>query len=66
MIAFLENPLFVLFPGFGGPRNTLWKFFSYCHFHTASKENFLHGFKSAILAKMKNCQNGTFEAVHEI
>jgi hypothetical protein len=24
-------------------------------------KNFLHGFKSAILAKMKNCQNGTFE-----
>ena len=28
--------------------------------------NFMHGFKSAILAKMKNCQNGTFEPVHEI
>ena len=26
----------------------------------------MHGFKSAILAKMKNCQNGTFEPVHEI
>ena len=25
-----------------------------------------YGFKSAILAKMKNCQNGTFEPVHEI
>ena len=23
-------------------------------------------FKSAILAKLKNCQNGTFEPVHEI
>ena len=47
---------------------------SYPHFHNASKEcfwpkkflNFMHGFKSAILAKMKNCQNGTFEPVHEI
>ena len=26
----------------------------------------MHGFKSAILAKMKNSQNGTFEPVHEI
>ena len=47
---------------------------SYCHFHNASKEcfwpkkilNFIHRFKSAILAKLKNCQNGTFEPVHEI
>ena len=28
--------------------------------------NFMYRFKSAILAKMKNCQNGTFEPVHEI
>jgi hypothetical protein len=28
--------------------------------------NFMHGLKSATLAKMKNCQNGTFEPVHEI
>ena len=28
--------------------------------------NFMHRFKSAILAKLKNCQNGTFEPVHEI
>jgi hypothetical protein len=27
---------------------------------------FMHGFKSAILAKLKNCQNGTFEPGHEI
>jgi hypothetical protein len=48
--------------------------FSYCHFHNDSKEcfwpnfffNFMHGFKSAILAKLKNCENGTFEPVHEI
>jgi hypothetical protein len=47
--------------------------FSSCHFHNVSKEcfwpkksNFMHGFKSAILEKMKNCQNGTFETMHEI
>ena len=26
----------------------------------------MHGLKSAILAEWKNCQNGTFEPVHEI
>ena len=26
----------------------------------------MHGSKSAILAKMKNCQNGSFEPLHEI
>ena len=26
----------------------------------------MHRFKSAILAKLKNCQNGIFEPVHEI
>ena len=26
----------------------------------------MNGFKSAILAEWKNCQNGTFEPVHEI
>ena len=26
----------------------------------------MHGFKSAILPELKNCQNGTFEPVHEI
>ena len=26
----------------------------------------MHQFKSAILAELKNCQNGTFEPVHEI
>ena len=26
----------------------------------------MHRLKSAILAKLKNCQNGTFEPVHEI
>ena len=28
--------------------------------------NVMHGIKSAILAKLKNCQNGTFEPGHEI
>jgi hypothetical protein len=48
--------------------------FSYCHFHITSKEclwpknflNFLHGFKSAILAIFNFCQNGTFEPMQEI
>ena len=61
-------------PGFHGPWFMIRKKNSYCHFHNAPKEyfwpkiflNFMHGFKSAILAKMKNCQNGTFEPVHEI
>jgi hypothetical protein len=30
------------------------------------KSNFMQGFKSALLEKLKNCQNGTFETVHEI
>ena len=60
--------------GFGGPWDMLRKKNSYCHFHNASKEcfwpkkflNFMHGFKSAILAIFHFCQNGTFEPVHEI
>ena len=28
--------------------------------------NFMQGFKSAILPKVKNCQYGTFELLHEI
>jgi hypothetical protein len=48
--------------------------FSCCHFHNASKEcfwpkknfNFMHRFKSAILAIFQFCQNDTFEPVHEI
>ena len=48
--------------------------FFYCHFHNASKEcfwpkkilNFMQGFKSAILPKVKNWQSGTFEPLHEI
>ena len=53
-------------------KSGLWKLNS--HFHNAWKEclwskkilNFIHRFKSAILAKLKNCQNGTFKPVHEI
>ena len=26
----------------------------------------MHGFKSDVFAKTKNCQNGTFEPMHEI
>ena len=26
----------------------------------------MHGFESAILAELKNCQNGTFKPLHEI
>ena len=33
---------------------------------THKKIIFMHGFNSAILEKLKNCQNGTFEPVHEI
>ena len=75
--AFLENPLFVIFLHKSWIWQTLGQvmnIFYYCYFHNASKEcfwskkisNFMHGFKSAILAKLKNCQNGTFEPVHEI
>ena len=32
----------------------------------AKRNQVLEGFKSAILAKLKNCQNGTFEPEHEI
>ena len=61
---------------FDWPKSWIWwtleqvmDIFCIWHFHNASKEvfwpnfflNFMHGFKSAILAKWKNCQNGTFE-----
>jgi hypothetical protein len=26
----------------------------------------MHGFKNAVLPELTNCQNGTFEPVHEI
>ena len=66
---------------FDWPKSWIWLTLekvmnTFCKWHllNASKEvfwqkkilNFMHGFKSAILAKMKNCQNGTFEPVHEI
>ena len=61
-------------PGFGRPWDTLQKNFLIAIFIKLQKNafgqkknlNFMHGFKSAILEKMKNCQNGTFEPVHEI
>ena len=31
-----------------------------------AKRTSVHWFNSAILEKLKNCQNGTFELVHEI
>ena len=77
--AFSENPPFCIFYYIGKSCN--WRtlghimdIFSSCHFHNASKKcfwpkkisNFMHGFKSATLAKLENCQNSTFEPVHEI
>ena len=61
-------------PGFGGPWDMLWVFFLIPIFIMLQKNAFgqkiflnsMHRFKSAILAKLKNCQNGTFEPVHEI
>ena len=50
-------------PGFGRPWDKLWIFFSYCHFYNTSKGcfwpktflNFMHRFKSAILAIFHFC-----------
>ena len=60
-------------PGFDRPWKKLWIFFVNGTFIMPQKKsfskknlNFMHGFKSAILAEWKNCQNGTFEPVHEI
>ena len=39
--------------------------FTYWDFDNASKD-FMHGFKSAILAIFQFLQNGTFEPMHEI
>ena len=62
---------------FDWPKSWIWRtlekvmnIFSKWHFHNASKEvfwpkkilNFMHGFKSAILAIFPFCQNGTFES----
>ena len=61
---------------FDWPKYWIWRTleqitnnFSKWHFHNASKEvfwpkknlNFMHGFKSAILAIFTFCQNGTFD-----
>ena len=66
---------------FDWPKSWIWQtlekvrnIFSKWHFHNASKEvfwpkkdlNFMHRFKSAILAIFPFCQNGTFEPLHEI
>ena len=66
---------------FDWPKSWIWPtleqvmdIFCTWHFHNASKEdfwpktflNFMHRFKSAILAIFNFCQNGTFEPVHEI
>ena len=66
---------------FNWPKSWIWRnlghdsnIFCRCHLHNNSKEvfwpkdffNFMHGFKSAILLELKNCQNGPFEPVHEI
>ena len=58
------------------PKSWIWQDpgTSKCHLHNDSKEvfwpkdflNFMHGFKSTILPELKNCQNGTFEPMHEI
>ena len=61
-------------PGFGRPWGMLLIFFLIGIFIMLQKNtfgqkkisNFMHRFKSAILEKLKNCQNGTFEPVHEI
>ena len=57
-------------PGVGRPCNKLGTFFVYDTFIIPQKKsfgkkmlNFMHGF---ILAEWKNCQNGTFDPVHEI
>ena len=65
-------------PGFGGPWDMLGIFFVNVIFIMLQKNSFgkkifekkilnsMHGFKSAILPELKNCQNGTFEPVDEI
>ena len=74
--GFLEKRLFCTFSSinseFGALWGILWIFF-YCLFMMLQKNafgqkksNFMHKFKSAILEKLKNCNNDTFELVHEI
>ena len=59
--------------GFVGPWDMLHMCLGYDTFIMLPKKsfgqkilNFNHGFKSAILAELKNWQNGTFEPMHEI
>ena len=75
---FIEKSLSLYFDW---PKSWIWwtlekvmNIFSKWHFHNASKGvfwpqknfNFMHRFKSAILATFSLCQNGTFDPVHEI
>ena len=61
-------------PWLGGPWDMKWIFFFTVIFIMIQKnafvlkkfQIFMHGFKRAILEKLKNCQNVTFEPVHEI
>ena len=61
-------------PRFGGPWGMLWIFLPFGIFIMLQKNtfsqnffsNFMHRFKSAILAIFQCFQNGTFEPVHEI
>ena len=61
-------------PGFGGSWDMLGIFFVNVIFITLQNKSFgqifllnsIHGFKSAILPELKNCQNGTFEPGHGI
>ena len=61
-------------PGFGGPWNKLQIILVNGTFIMPQKKsfgkkkilNFMHMFKSAILAEWKNCQNGTFEPVPKL
>ena len=59
-------------PGFGGSWHMLWICYGYFfllsfsyRFKSQKNSNFMHGFKSAILEKLKNCQNGTFQPMHD-
>ena len=64
MRAFLENPLFVLFPGFGGAWDMIRKKILIAIFIMLQKNTFgQKNFEFHAQAKMKNCQNGTFEAL---
>ena len=60
-------------PEYDGPCDMLGIFFLNVIFITLLKDSYsqknlnsMHGFKSAILPKFNNSQNGTFEPMHEI